>query len=88
MSAKAVPRLVRPCLFICADKDWAFPDAERLKAEAALSQRKDAAFVFKFYPGTFHGFAVRGDDKVEAIQQAKQQALTDAIEFFNQQLKA
>ena len=39
-----------------------------------------------FYPDTFHGFAVRGDEKVQAIKAAKQKALHTTVEFFNQHL--
>jgi len=78
--------LVKPGLFICADHDMAFSDAARLQAEALLSQRKDAKYVFRFYPGTFHGFAVRGDDKVPLIQQAQDDAIATAAAFFDEQL--
>jgi len=80
--------LVKPGFFICADRDeFAFPNAARLQAEAILRQRQDTKYEFRFYPGTFHGFAVRGDDKIPEIQKAQDDAINAAAAFFNEQLR-
>eukprot|EP00457_Paulinella_chromatophora_P010334 gb/GEZN01010433.1/.p1 GENE.gb/GEZN01010433.1/~~gb/GEZN01010433.1/.p1 ORF type:complete len:301 (-),score=25.07 gb/GEZN01010433.1/:299-1201(-) len=96
--------LKRPGLFICADKDWAFPDASRLQAEALLRAKSDVSraksgsdmrgkydaenekYLFKFYPGTFHGFAVRGDENDPVVAEAKKDATNQALEFFAKHL--
>jgi dienelactone hydrolase len=38
------------------------------------------------YPGTQHGFAVRGDEKDSTVQAAKKAALDEGIAFFKKQL--
>jgi len=79
--------LVKPGFFICADHDdFSFPPPARLQAEALLRQRQDAKYEFRFYPGTFHGFAVRGDDKILEIHQAQDDAIKAAAAFFDEQL--
>lgn len=35
------------------------------------------------YPGTYHGFAVRGSDKDPVVQKAKEQAHEEVIAWFN-----
>jgi len=86
---KDIEALKKPCLFLCADKDGAFPHADRLKAEAMLRERKDAAnYVFRDYPGCSHGFAIRGDVGVETVRKAKQDCYEEAVKFFDQHLKA
>lgn len=38
------------------------------------------------YPGTKHGFAVRGDKQHPAVNAARQDALKQGLAFFNQHL--
>lgn len=75
-----------PGLFICAENDHSFPDAARHKAEELLAARTDAEYVFRFYPGTFHGFAIRGDEKDETVKAAKGDAYQQALQFFTSKL--
>jgi len=38
------------------------------------------------FPGTFHGFAVRGDERNPVVQEAKQKVLKDTVAFMQTQL--
>lgn len=42
--------------------------------------------TFIMYPGTTHGFAVRGNKAVPAINAAREDALKQGLKFFNQHL--
>ncbi|KAK9815910.1 hypothetical protein WJX72_011803 [[Myrmecia] bisecta] len=75
--------LKKPGLFLSADDDWSFPKSAFEEAKAILGKRPDASnYEMKYYPGTFHGFAIRGDDKDEVVKEAKDDAIQTAISFF------
>ena len=77
--------LTRPALFVCAENDFAFPESRVLEAEALVRSRPDyseSAFRFRRYAGTYHGFAVRGDERNEVIEKAKGEALDEVVDFF------
>jgi dienelactone hydrolase len=84
---KDVEALETPALFICADNDWAFDKKAREQAQAILAQKDAERFVFRFFPGTYHGFAIRGDEKNEQIRKAKEKAYEETVLFFNQFLR-
>lgn len=42
--------------------------------------------TFILYPGTQHGFAVRGNKQVPAVNAAREDALKQGIRFFGQHL--
>ena len=42
----------------------------------------EALFRFRRYAGTYHGFAIRGDERNEVIEKAKGEALDEAVNFF------
>lgn len=80
-----VSALRRPALFVCAENDFAFPALRVLEAEALVRERPDfseALFRFRRYAGTYHGFAIRGDERNKVIEKAKGEALDEAINFF------
>ena len=85
--------LVRPGLFLCADNDFAFPDKERLQAEAMLRTKMNKSnididyYKFKHYPGASHGFAVRADEADEVAQRAFEDAFEQAVAFFQDHTK-
>jgi len=79
---KDIAPLTKPGLFICADNDHAFPKKAREQAEAYLTKKNPQDYIFKFYPGTYHGFAIRGDSRVKSIEQAKEDALQQTVQFF------
>jgi len=80
-----ITTLKKPGFFICADNDHSFPDAARLEAEKLLSNSK-LKYLFKYYPGTFHGFVTRGDPENEVIQKAKEDSLLQTKIFLEEQL--
>jgi len=80
-----VKALKTSALFVCAENDWAFPEDRIAQAEVILRGRSDysdSKFRVKRYPGTYHGFAIRGDERNPAVQEAKAAALSDSIDFF------
>lgn len=82
----AIEAIKVPTLWICAEIDHAFPPTAR-KTTQEILERRGMKSTFKDYPGTEHGFAVRGDEKNETIQKAKLDALEAAIVFFNLNFK-
>lgn len=76
-----------PTLWICAETDGTFPEADRVATQEILQKRGMKA-TFKLYPGTEHGFAVRGDDKNPVVREASHSALDEAIKFFKEELSA
>lgn len=80
-----------PILFVCAEKDDLFTPAvvatakrvaeQKSKAAAAAGGAGADAISFTHYPGTRHGFAVRGDDSEPAVAAARQKAFDDALAF-------
>jgi len=80
-----VAKLQTPTLFVCAHNDWAFPEKLIPQVDALLRSRSDFSeykFRLRRYPGTYHGFAIRGDERNPNIQAAKTAALVDCVTFF------
>jgi len=75
--------LKKPTIFCCASNDHAFPDDRVAQAEKILLE-KFPGNLHKIitYPGTYHGFAVRGDDRKQHIAKAKDKCMHDVGEFF------
>ena len=60
-----------------------------MKAEVLVRERPDyseSRFRFRRYAGTYHGFALRGDERNKIIEKAKGEALDEAIDFFKAEL--
>jgi len=70
-------------LFLCAQVDNSFTDEQRTQSEDILKKRKDIKSIFKVYPGTEHGFAVRPKEH-ETKQRIE--ALEETINFFKNEL--
>jgi len=75
----------KPGLFLIAGVDRMFPEASGQKGVNTLT-KKGLKSDMKVYPGTKHGFAVRGDESDPTIKQAKQAALDDSIKWFSSML--
>jgi len=69
--------IIHPALFVCAERDNSFGSEIKAKFEQALKTNKIEA-TFIDYPGTEHGFAVRGPAEVE---KQKQKSLEDSLAF-------
>eukprot|EP00197_Chlamydomonas_leiostraca_P002407 CAMPEP_0202859258 /NCGR_PEP_ID=MMETSP1391-20130828/1452_1 /ASSEMBLY_ACC=CAM_ASM_000867 /TAXON_ID=1034604 /ORGANISM="Chlamydomonas leiostraca, Strain SAG 11-49" /LENGTH=404 /DNA_ID=CAMNT_0049538279 /DNA_START=42 /DNA_END=1256 /DNA_ORIENTATION=+ len=86
----SLEQLKVPGLFIAADQDAAFPDAEIARARTLLDglhwQQGVGPFSIVHYPGTFHGFATRGDPRDPLIRAAKEDALTRQLAWFTAHL--
>lgn len=76
-----------PGIFILAGKDWSFSKADVQKTKDILTA-KVAAFPTEFheYPGTSHGFAVRGNNEDEVVRTARQAAFEATATFFRKHL--
>jgi dienelactone hydrolase len=82
-----IDELCKPFMFICADKDWAFSDEQRRRAEDMLKQRSNAGdYEFHDYPGCWHGFTVRGDNDDEVVRKGKVDAFEKTVAFFEKYL--
>jgi dienelactone hydrolase len=42
----------------------------------------DSQFRFRRFAGTYHGFAIRGDERNGVIEKAKGRALDELVDFF------
>jgi len=75
--------LKKPTIFCCASNDHAFPD-DRIAQAQKILREKFPQNLHKIiqYPGTYHGFAIRGDDRKEHIAKAKDKCMHDVAEFF------
>lgn len=77
-----------PGLILAAENDFTFSDKAREQALEIIEKEKLADRMrLKYFPGTFHGFAIRGDDKVEVIKKAKEEAYHEAAQWFKGHLK-
>jgi len=83
---EAAQDICTPILFICADYDHYFPEATWTAVQQVLEDKWPGLGTFILYPGTRHGFAVRGNKQDPAINAAREDALKNAIKFFGQHL--
>jgi len=74
--------LKKPFLLSCAESDYTFPTPARQKAELILAEVK-ATYHIQVFSGVEHGFATRGDIKVENIRWAREQSAQSIINWFN-----
>jgi dienelactone hydrolase len=78
---------VKPGLIIAAEIDYAFPEQARKQAQEIIEKENLVDQIrIRYFPGTFHGFAVRGDDRVEVIRKAKEDAFRVAVEWLKEHL--
>jgi dienelactone hydrolase len=76
----------KPMLFEMAEDDAQLPEGKRKQVEAIMSKKTDVPSTLKFFPGTRHGFAVRGDEDDPVVCKARVEALEVAIEHFKKYL--
>ena len=76
-----VEKLKKPILFNCAEIDSVFPDNVREQTQQFFANKPDQVALFNLYPGTVHGFAVRGSDDPVVVE-AKEDAKNQAVKFF------
>eukprot|EP01124_Arcella_intermedia_P021915 TRINITY_DN3152_c0_g1_i1.p1 TRINITY_DN3152_c0_g1~~TRINITY_DN3152_c0_g1_i1.p1 ORF type:complete len:266 (-),score=43.63 TRINITY_DN3152_c0_g1_i1:24-821(-) len=81
-----IEAIQKPSLWCCAEVDQQFGAAMRQKSEAILQQHNQV-HRFVDYPGTTHGFAVRGDSTEEVVARSAKGALEEAVQWFSQYLK-
>lgn len=71
-----------------AENDHAFNSSAVAKTKEMLDAKQDQFETTMItYPGTFHGFAVRGRQTEPVIAKAREDALNSQIEFFTKHLK-
>ncbi|KAL2919161.1 hypothetical protein HK105_201436 [Polyrhizophydium stewartii] len=77
----------KPGLFCMAEKDFTFGPDVAAKAKAMYAAAPGGSKAeFILYPGTEHGFAVRGDMMDDVARKAALKAVTDQVAFFKAHL--
>jgi len=73
-----------PALIICAEMDSQLTDEKREKIQKVMVEKAKSGLYSKlaYYPGTAHGFAVRGDLSNPLVLRALESARDDAVSFF------
>jgi dienelactone hydrolase len=71
---------VVPLQFIFAEKDFEIKEKQLEQVRELAKSMKDCPV--HYYPGTTHGFAVRGDETNPDVKAARQDAFKKACEFF------
>ena len=71
-----------PGLFLLAEVDSAFPEEAVAAARVAMAMTGLPHEFRGPYPGTVHGFAVRGSEDDPRVVAAREDALQGAIDFF------
>lgn len=85
---KELNAIKAPILFNVAETDFFFNPALAKKAEAMLEKRKaDNGPEYKFveYPGTVHGFAVRGGNDDKIVEQ-RERCFNESLDFIKAHL--
>ncbi len=69
-----VKRLKHPLFIGATVNEWSFPESRAQHAEAIIRARKEE-HVHRIvrYPNTYHGFAVRGDERNPTVAMARDQ---------------
>lgn len=70
-----------PNIWICAEVDYNFPDSFRTKAEQFLHAREPES-KWMLYPDTVHGFSIRGDEGIDTVVKARDDAVQQVASFF------
>lgn len=84
VSAAEISHIQKPVLLLAAETDSAFPEASVATVEAAVAGREDVR-VMRF-PGTEHGFAVRGDSGNDVTKAAMAEAAKAVVEWLRARL--
>jgi len=82
-----IENIKHPSLFLCAETDQMFPAETREKAKEILDKKSQIPYKLKVYPGTQHGFSLRGDVEDPLVRAAADDAASEAVQFFNTYLK-
>lgn len=75
-----------PLSIAAAETDQIFPNEKRHQTEDILRELK-LPYQINLYAGVEHGFAVRGDPNNRTIQYAKEAALLQALQWFDEHVK-
>jgi len=81
LKKEVVAKLRVPSLWNCAEEDPMFTPKLRKQSEEILKKNR-IPHEFIDYPGTLHGFAVRGDVKDEKLKMAVDRTITESSKFF------
>ncbi|KAF2760040.1 alpha/beta-hydrolase [Pseudovirgaria hyperparasitica] len=76
-----------PLSIAAAETDKIFPAEKRRQTEDILKEMK-ATYQLNLFSGVEHGFAVRGDVSQKQIRFAKEQAFYQAVQWFDEHVKA
>eukprot|EP00884_Botryococcus_braunii_P004127 jgi/Botrbrau1/13715/Bobra.250_2s0012.3 len=81
----SLEKLEKPGLIICAERDFTQSEKEREKITAYVKENLSEKGVdVAFYPGTYHGFAIRGNPADPIVQKALEDAFRQTLACFKQ----
>lgn len=83
-----IEAIKKPGCWLLAETDRAFSPEQVAETKATLAKKPDLPVEYHEYPGTVHGFAVRGSDADERVVAARADALEKAAAFFKRVLAA
>lgn len=82
-----IEKVVKPIAFVLADLDFELTAEHKRKIEASLASRQSPLpHEVRTFPGTSHGFAVRGDEAKEAVRLQRKEAFEMTVRFFRTHL--
>ncbi|KAK1472320.1 hypothetical protein CABS01_04963 [Colletotrichum abscissum] len=87
VEADELAAITGPLSIAAAEFDDIFPTEKRHESEAILAQTKQN-YQINLFSGVHHGFSVRGDPKNEKERFGKEQALYQAVSWFNRYFEA
>ena len=79
---KHVIDIKQPALFLCAENDFVFSNANVAETKRILLEKDPENSNVKLYQGVKHGFTVRGDEKDPDVCAKRNDALDLSIAFF------
>jgi len=76
----------RPIFIGAASFDRQMKEKQVAEIENIISKKRPDHVIIK-YPNTYHGFAIRGDDRNEHLSKMKIKCMHDVGEFFNREFE-
>ncbi|KAI9203966.1 dienelactone hydrolase [Polychytrium aggregatum] len=84
-----IEKIQAPIHFVLADKDRSVKEEQITIIRDVLGKKNEAgrlAHQIDVYPGTTHGFAVRGNENDPKVKAAREKAYKDSLAFFKENL--
>jgi dienelactone hydrolase len=86
-SRKLALLAMAPGIVQCASNDTFLSDRDRDTVQTLFKARRDhGRFQVRFYPDTYHGFAIRGDPRSPGMEAVKEEVFSSTVDFLDQSL--